>query len=90
MYIKNINLMVSLKQLLILNEAKQIASTGKVPVYRIPAVPIDYITSYRFYRKIGERNMVVTGEFTYKDAIVAGCFDTLPNRCYENGRICQE
>ena len=23
------------------NEAKQIASTGKVPVYRIPAVPID-------------------------------------------------
>ena len=57
------------------NEAKQIASTGKVPVYRIPAVPIDYITSYRFYRKIGERNMVATGEFTYKDAIVAGCFE---------------
>ena len=29
-------------------EAKQIASTGKVPVYRIPAIPIDYITRYRF------------------------------------------
>lgn len=57
------------------NEAKQIASTGKVPVYRIPAIPIDYITRYRFYRKIGGRDIIAEGEFTYKDAIVAGCFE---------------
>lgn len=56
-------------------EAKQIASTGKVPVYRIPAVPIDYITRYRFYRKLGGRDIVAEGEFTYKDAIIAGCFE---------------
>lgn len=56
-------------------EAKQIASTGKVPVYRIPAIPSDYITRYRFYRKINGRDIIAEGEFTYKDAIVAGCFE---------------
>ena len=56
-------------------EAKQIASTCKVSFYIFPAIPIEYSTRYRFYRKIGGRDIIAEGEFTYKDAIVAGCFE---------------
>lgn len=56
-------------------EAKQIAASGKIPIYRIASIPIDYITSYRFYRKMGNKDIVAEGSFTYKDAIIAGCFE---------------
>lgn len=56
-------------------EAKQIASNGKIPIYRIASIPIDYITTYRFYRKLGGKDIVAEGSFTYKDAIIAGCFE---------------
>lgn len=56
-------------------EAKQIAASGKVPVYRIANIPIDYITTYRFYRKIGNKDVVAEGTFSYREAISAGCFE---------------
>ena len=55
--------------------AQKIASEKKIPVYRIPAVPIDYITSYRFTRKVGDKIMTSVGKFTYKEALAAKCFD---------------
>ena len=53
-------------------EAKRIASEKKIPIYRVPAVPIDYVTSYRFYRKIGDRDVVSVGKFSYSEAVAAG------------------
>ena len=62
--------------------AQKIASEKKIPVYRIPAVPIDYITSYRFTRKVGDKIMTSVGKFTYKEAVAAKCFDKTTYQLY--------
>ena len=62
--------------------AQKIASEKKIPVYRIPAVPIDYITSYRFTRKVGDKIMTSVGKFTYKEALAAKCFDKTTYQLY--------
>ena len=62
--------------------AQKIAAEKKIPVYRIPAVPIDYVTSYRFTRKVGDRIMTSVGKFTYKDAVAAKCFDKTTYQLY--------
>lgn len=59
--------------------AKEIANSGKIPIYRIPAVPIDYVTTYKFtrYRIINGREVITTGtsHFSYSDAVAAELFD---------------
>lgn len=62
--------------------AQKIASEKKIPVYRIPAVPVDYVTSYKFTRKVGDVVMTAVGKFTYSDAVAAKCFDKTTYQLY--------
>lgn len=62
--------------------AQKIASEKKIPIYRIPAIPIDYVTSYKFSRKIGNQTMTSVGKFTYKEAVAAKCFDKTTYQLY--------
>ena len=43
--------------------------------YQLNAVPIDYITKYKIYRKVGDSYMSSIGSFTYSEAIAAGLFE---------------
>lgn len=60
-------------------QAKSVLEQKKVPIYRIPAVPVDYITEYKFTRAIrmGNEYRIQTsiGRFTYLEALSAGMFD---------------
>lgn len=60
-------------------QAKAILEQKKVPVYRIPAVPIDYVTEYKFTRAIpiGNEYRIQSsiGRFTYLEALNAGMFE---------------
>lgn len=58
-----------------LAHANKLRTEGKFPVIRIPAVPIDYITEYKFTRNVGGRPMVTIGKFSYSDALQAGLFE---------------
>ena len=62
--------------------AQKIASEKKIPIYRIPAIPIDYVTSYKFSRKVGNQTMTSVGKFTYKEAVAAKCFDKTTYQLY--------
>lgn len=68
-------------------DAKAKAQQGKFPIYRIPAIPIDYVTSYTFtrYKRINGKDVVVTAKskFSYSEAATAGLFekDTYKKYC---------
>lgn len=62
--------------------AQKLAVEKKIPIYRIPAVPIDYVTSYKFTRKVGNNIMTSVGKFTYNDAVAAKCFDKTTYQLY--------
>ena len=62
--------------------AQKIASEKKIPIYRIPAIPVDYVTSYKFTRKVGDVVMTAVGKFTYNDAVAAKCFDKTTYQLY--------
>lgn len=62
--------------------AQKIASEKKIPIYRIPAIPVDYVTSYKFTRKVGDVVMTAVGRFTYNDAVAAKCFDKTTYQLY--------
>ena len=62
--------------------AQKIASEKKIPIYRIPAIPVDYVTSYKFTRKVGDVIMTAVGKFTYNDAVAAKCFDKTTYQLY--------
>lgn len=53
----------------------EINKTGKIPVYRIPNVPIDYIAEYLLHRNINGKDITAIGRFTYSEAIEAGFFE---------------
>lgn len=59
--------------------AKKLASEGKFPVIRVPAIPTDYIVEYEFtrYFLIGgkERVMTCKSSFSVNDAKAAGLLD---------------
>lgn len=57
------------------NDAKTAKAAGKIPVYRIPNVPIDYVTTYKFSRNVGGKIMEITSSFSYKDAQQAGLLE---------------
>lgn len=56
-------------------QAMKLASEGKFPVIRIPAVPVDFVTEYKFTRRkniCGEKVIMnVTSHFSYNEAQVA-------------------
>lgn len=57
-------------------EAKAAQTAGKIPVVRCAAVPVDYITEYKFNRVFPDgRTMTATGHFTRNEALAAGLFD---------------
>lgn len=59
--------------------AIKLAKEGNFPVLRIPAVPIDYVTEYKFtrYQIINgkERVRTCTSRFSFKEAQTAGFFE---------------
>ncbi len=62
-------------------EAIDVQKAGKIPVYMVPALPIDYITEYEFHRQINGEVMKAIGRFSYSEANTAGLFskDTYKN-----------
>ena len=55
-------------------QANEIAKSGRNPVYRIPAKPVDYITEYEFHREINGVDTIAIGKFTYSEALTADLF----------------
>lgn len=63
-------------------EAKSAQASGKVPVVRCAAVPVDFVTEYTFTRILPDgRVMTATGRFSRSEAIAADLFkkDTYTN-----------
>lgn len=56
-------------------DAAAIAKEGKVPIYRIPNQPVDYITKYEFTRTIKGKEIKAESSFSYLEASTAGFFD---------------
>lgn len=56
-------------------EAVTLAQQHMVGIYRIPAVPIDYITSYEFTRIINGKEVTAIGKFSYTEALAANFFE---------------
>lgn len=52
-----------------------IIKAGKMPVYRIPNQPVDYITEYEFTRTVNDRTITAVSSFSYSEAMTAGMFD---------------
>jgi len=55
-------------------QAKEAASKQLIPIYRIPAVPVDFITEYKFMRNVNGKDVVAYGKFTYSEAVAADLF----------------
>ena len=53
----------------------EINKAGKIPVYRIPNKPIDFITEYEITRKINKKDIIAKGRFSYSEAIQAEMFE---------------
>lgn len=72
---------VSSKCVVAINKAhaEKLAKEGNYPVIRIPAIPIDYVTEYKFtrYRNINGEKVVqtATSHFSFTEAQAAGLFD---------------
>lgn len=56
------------------SQAEQAVANKKVPIYRIPNVPVDYRTTYEIHRVVGGTEMISKGTFTYSEAVAAEMF----------------
>lgn len=57
-------------------EASEVVKEGKIPIFRIPNIPIDYVTEYEFTRVKGNGQVMnATSSFSYNDALNAGFFE---------------
>ena len=57
-------------------EAKSATTAGKIPVVRCAAVPVDYVTEYKFTRHFPNgTTMCAIGKFTRSEALAAGLFE---------------
>jgi len=60
-------------------QAQKLKQEGKFPIIRIPAVPIDFVTEYKFirYKRILDKTVEITAtsHFSYSEAISAGFFE---------------
>ena len=66
------------KQFAIVSNKLQVAEvvkSNRVPVYRIPNKPVDYVTEYEISRKVNGKDMSVIGHFSYSDAVQADMFE---------------
>lgn len=52
----------------------ELSKANKIAVYRIPAVPIDYVTEYEIYRTINSKEVTARGRFTKLEAQAADLF----------------
>lgn len=55
-------------------QADAVAKQGKIPVFRIPNVPVDYITEYELTRKVNGKEISSIGRFSYSEAVTAEMF----------------
>ena len=51
-----------------------ITKAGKIPVYRIPSKPVDYVTEYEFSRNVKGKAVTAKSWFSYTDAVAADMF----------------
>ena len=56
-------------------QAAEVVKAGKVPVYRIPNKPVDYITEYELTRNVNGKEVKAIGRFSYSEAVQAGFFE---------------
>lgn len=60
------------------SHAQKIKAEGFFPIIRVPAVPVDYVTEYKFYRIHNIKNktieQVVKSHFSYTEAVAADFF----------------
>lgn len=52
----------------------ELTKANKIAVYRIPAVPVDYITEYELYRTVNGKEVTARGRFTKAEAQAADLF----------------
>lgn len=52
----------------------ELSKANKIAVYRIPAVPINYVTEYEIYRTINGKEVTARGRFTKLEAQAADLF----------------
>lgn len=52
----------------------ELSKANKIAVYRIPAIPIDYVTEYEIYRTINGKEVTARGRFTKLEAQAADLF----------------
>lgn len=52
-----------------------IGNGGKIPIFRIPNQPVNYVAKYRFKRIVNNVCIDSIGEFTYQEAQSAGMFE---------------
>lgn len=53
----------------------EITNSGRIAVYRVPAVPVDYVTEYVLTRNINGKEVTSVGRFSYTEATAAGLFE---------------
>lgn len=56
-------------------QSVEIKNAGKIPVFRIPNVAIDFVTEYEITRKLNGKEITAIGRFSYSDAVKAEMFD---------------
>lgn len=56
-------------------QAAEITKAGKIPVYRIPNKPVDFITEYEFTRNNRGKETTAIGHFSYSEALQAEMFE---------------
>lgn len=52
----------------------EIQKSGKIPVYRIPNKPIDFVTEYKITRTINGKEFIGIGRFSFSEAQTADMF----------------
>lgn len=56
-------------------QANEAIKSQRIPVYRIPNKPVDYIVEYEFKRTVGKEPMTSIGHFSYSEAVQADMFE---------------
>lgn len=61
---------------IIVNKAQTdaVMKQGKIPVYRVPNVPVDFVTEYEITRTVNGKEVISIGRFSYSEAVAADMF----------------
>lgn len=62
---------------IVLNRSQiaNITKEGKIPVYRVPNNPVDYVTEYEITRNLNGKEIKAIGRFSYLEAVKAEMFE---------------